>query len=158
VVWRCFKSWFLVVIVSYTANNNIFSVTPCQVEDLSRMFRLYHKVTRGLEPVSNVFKQVGWHPLFLLFCYQKSPFIMFFFLLLILPTILNNLPSFCALDSILLLKEQPWSSRQKTLRVARFVAVILFFALLDLNWHFSCLLHVLKLYYVRSPRVLAFFM
>uniref|UniRef100_A0A6N2K421 Cullin family profile domain-containing protein n=1 Tax=Salix viminalis TaxID=40686 RepID=A0A6N2K421_SALVM len=28
-----------------------------KVDDLSRMFRLYHKVTRGLEPVSNVFKQ-----------------------------------------------------------------------------------------------------
>ncbi|KAG5228476.1 cullin [Salix suchowensis] len=28
-----------------------------KLDDLSRMFRLYHKVTRGLEPVSNVFKQ-----------------------------------------------------------------------------------------------------
>uniref|UniRef100_A0A6N2KVV6 Cullin family profile domain-containing protein n=1 Tax=Salix viminalis TaxID=40686 RepID=A0A6N2KVV6_SALVM len=28
-----------------------------KLDDLSRMFRLYHKVIRGLEPVSNVFKQ-----------------------------------------------------------------------------------------------------
>ncbi|KAF9689450.1 hypothetical protein SADUNF_Sadunf01G0093500 [Salix dunnii] len=28
-----------------------------KLDDLSRMFRLYNKVTRGLEPVSNVFKQ-----------------------------------------------------------------------------------------------------
>lgn len=28
-----------------------------KVEDLSRMFRLYHKIPKGLEPVANVFKQ-----------------------------------------------------------------------------------------------------
>jgi len=29
-----------------------------QVDDLSRMYRLYHKILRGLEPVANIFKQV----------------------------------------------------------------------------------------------------
>jgi len=29
-----------------------------QVEDLSRMYRLFSKITRGLEPISNMFKTV----------------------------------------------------------------------------------------------------
>lgn len=31
----------------------------CQVEDLSRIYRLYNKIPKGLEPVSSVFKQVS---------------------------------------------------------------------------------------------------
>lgn len=39
-----------------------------KVEDLSRMFRLFSKIPRGLDPVSSIFKQVssfqlGLHPL-----------------------------------------------------------------------------------------------
>jgi hypothetical protein len=29
-----------------------------QVEDLSRMYRLFSKITRGLDPISNMFKTV----------------------------------------------------------------------------------------------------
>lgn len=29
------------------------------MEDLSRMFRLFSKIPKGLDPVSNIFKQVG---------------------------------------------------------------------------------------------------
>lgn len=30
-----------------------------KVEDLSRMYRLYHKIPKGLDPVSTIFKQVN---------------------------------------------------------------------------------------------------
>jgi len=30
-----------------------------KVEDLSRMYRLYHKIPKGLDPVSTIFKQVS---------------------------------------------------------------------------------------------------
>lgn len=30
-----------------------------KVEDLSRIYRLYHKITKGLDPVAAVFKQVS---------------------------------------------------------------------------------------------------
>ncbi len=29
------------------------------MEDLSRMYRLYHKIPKGLDPVSTIFKQVS---------------------------------------------------------------------------------------------------
>lgn len=31
-----------------------------KVEDLSRIYRLYHKIPKGLDPVAAVFKQVSW--------------------------------------------------------------------------------------------------
>ena len=39
----------------------MFSFFPlnAKVEDLSRMFRLFSKIPRGLDPVSSIFKQVG---------------------------------------------------------------------------------------------------
>lgn len=41
--------------------NGTFSCFPSNVqcEDLSRMFRLFSKIPRGLDPVSSIFKQVG---------------------------------------------------------------------------------------------------
>ena len=35
-----------------------FTPLLLQVEDLSRMYRLFSKITRGLEPISNMFKTV----------------------------------------------------------------------------------------------------
>ncbi|MQL05626.1 hypothetical protein EI015_26520, partial [Escherichia coli] len=32
-------------------------LTGDKVEDLSRMYRLYHKIPKGLDPVANIFKQ-----------------------------------------------------------------------------------------------------
>ena len=43
-----------------------------QVDDLSRMYRLYHKIAKGLEPVANIFKQVAYLSLLLWFRLAKS--------------------------------------------------------------------------------------
>jgi len=44
----------LIAYLCYTTYVNII----LQVEDLSRMYRLFSRITRGLEPVSQIFKQV----------------------------------------------------------------------------------------------------
>lgn len=38
------------------------------MEDLSRMYRLYHKIPKGLDPVANVFKQVGFFRFCIMLC------------------------------------------------------------------------------------------
>jgi hypothetical protein len=43
---------------------NIASSVLLQVDDLSRMYRLFSRITRGLEPVSQIFKQV--------FCFSEE--------------------------------------------------------------------------------------
>lgn len=55
----------LIEIISTLGNKEYLTFMPpfgfCmgyQVEDLSRMYRLFHKVPKGLEPVANMFKQV----------------------------------------------------------------------------------------------------
>lgn len=48
------------------------------------MYRLYHKIPKGLEPVANVFKQVGWLVYaYTLFYYQCLFYILVYFTLLI---------------------------------------------------------------------------
>lgn len=44
----------------YGINQQNWPLIHCllQVEDLSRMYRLFSKITRGLEPISNMFKTV----------------------------------------------------------------------------------------------------
>lgn len=58
-----FKLFLLVMLTSFLiclCSNVVFSCFPlnAQVEDLSRMFRLFSKIPRGLDPVSSIFKQV----------------------------------------------------------------------------------------------------
>lgn len=45
----------------YNVNNalSILVTLLLKVDDLSRMYRLYHKIPKGLDPVSTIFKQVN---------------------------------------------------------------------------------------------------
>ena len=56
---------------NFSLSNNCLiqiSIKMARVEDLSRMYRLYHKIPKGLDPVANVFKQVGFFRFCIMLC------------------------------------------------------------------------------------------
>lgn len=115
--WKFFFfGFFVFLLFCYIINAlSILFTLLLKVDDLSRMYRLYHKISKGLDPVSNIFKQVSCFLLTFIFITTRTCRCSFVYTLVLI--LFWCFP--CC--SMLLLKVQPWCNRPRMLQVVRFI-------------------------------------